>query len=131
MRYLLDTNVLIRFLFRTEADADLSPKVEHVLMTAQSLYLSIVSLWEIAIKMKIGKLQIHCSMAELQEACREQGIDILPIRIRALDETLKLQLRGDHKDPFDRLILATALTEHMTLLTSDQKMKGYGVNLIQ
>ena len=131
MRYLLDTNVLIRFLFRTEADADLSPKVEHVLMTAQSLYLSIVSLWEIAIKMKIGKLQIHCSMADLQEACREQGIDILPIRIRALDETLKLQLREDHKDPFDRLILATALTEHMTLLTSDQKMKGYGVNLIQ
>ena len=131
MRYLLDTNVLIRFLFRTEADADLSPKVEHVLMTAQSLYLSIVSLWEIAIKMKIGKLQIHCSMAELQEACREQGIDILPIRIHALDETLKLQLREDHKDPFDRLILATALTEHMTLLTSDQKMKGYGVNLIQ
>ena len=121
--YLLDTNALIILLFGEVAGSSLSQRGLESMLSAEKLFLSIVSLWEMAIKIKINKLQIKSSIQAIEQNCRTQGIEIVPVKSAHADMTLELPLLDDHKDPFDRLILATSIVENIPLITTDNRMR--------
>ena len=130
--YLLDTNALLILLYSDQAQGKLRTDAMETLVTETDLSVSIASLQEMAIKVKIKKLDLGVSIAEVEQECFHQGITILPIKSSYLDKTIDLPLMKDHGDPFDRVIMATALVEGMTLISTDHKVrrKEYGVDVI-
>ncbi len=123
--YLIDTCALLWFL---DDNPKLSEKAKNIIGTSNDLYLSIASLWEIAIKKAINKLDIEESITDLEQICIRYRITILPIKIPYLE---KIQLLPSiHNDPFDRLIIATALEENLLLITHDSNIRKYDLPLL-
>lgn len=122
--YLLDTCAFLWFL---DDNPRWSAKARDVIGKSKNLYLSIASLWEIAIKKAIKKLDIEESITELENTCYHYGIIILPIRTRYLERIQQLPMI--HSDPFDRLIMSTALEENLQLITHDEKISKYNIEL--
>ena len=91
---------------------------------------SIVSLWEIAIKQRAGKLNVGVDtvLGVLAPASRIELLPILPRHLTALSE---LDVIKDHRDPFDHLLLAQAKAESMTLVTRDRWFDAYSVPLMR
>ena len=125
MRLLLDTHSFIWFLFEA---AKLPDATKQLIEDAEAVSVSICSLWEIAIKQGIGKLDLETSIEELVETCNAQDIDVAEIGYRHLDATKALPLV--HKDPFDRLLVATAQCEDMTIVTKDENIPKYDVQTV-
>ena len=125
MRYLLDSNVLV---FLLSAPSELSEEAARVVRFEPDLYASMASLWEIGIKQSLGKLRIGLTVPEIEEQCLERDIRILPIRSAAI-ERLK-QLPDIHRDPFDRLLVAHAQEEGMTIVTRDKTIPLYPVQTV-
>lgn len=120
MRYLLDTHV---FLWVWEADRRIKADVRRILKT-EEIFVSVISAWEVAIKVAIGKLRIP---GPFEEAIALAGYDRLPLdfrHVRFLDG-----LPAHHGDPFDRILIAQALAEDMILLTADQRLADYGARV--
>ncbi|MFI5297056.1 MAG: type II toxin-antitoxin system VapC family toxin [Polyangiales bacterium] len=117
MRLLLDTHT---FLWWDEGK--LPAKVNARIRAAKTVHVSAASAWEISIKAALGKIQVRGSFAE---AIADYGFDELPIRC-AHAELLRA-LPPLHRDPFDRMLIAQAIVEGMTLVTKDAAMKGYAV----
>lgn len=124
--YLLDTNALLFFLYDSEK---LSEKASEVIYHSDDgISVSIVSLWEIAIKSSIGKLKVKSSISKIVETCEKEQLEILPIKPFHLDEIGKLP--SIHGDPFDRLIISQAITENLVIITKDGIMPQYDVNVL-
>lgn len=120
-KYLLDTHVL---LWMQDDNIALSNRARNIFEDPTlNLYLSIASLWEITIKQSIGKLQLEYSFDELIESCNETNITVLPIDIEIL-KTLK-DLPFLHRDPFDRIIIATSIKLGLDFISSDEIAKKY------
>ena len=121
MRLLLDTHALIWWL---EDSPRLGPVSRALIADADNdVLVSIVSLWEITIKWRVGKLEQPGS--HFGDLLDDQRIDLLPVtadHIRALGT-----LAFHHGDPFDHLILAQAEKERLTVVTSDRQMALYGI----
>jgi PIN domain nuclease of toxin-antitoxin system len=117
---LLDSHILL-WLVAPEA-GHLTARTKQMISGAAAVYFSIVSLWEIAIKAAKGQLDIDLDL--LLEALDAAGLRELPIK-REHIQTLR-GLPFHHRDPFDRMLVAQALTEPLHLLTSDAKLKPYG-----
>jgi PIN domain nuclease of toxin-antitoxin system len=93
------------------------------------MLLSVASLWEIAIKVNLGKLTLDHPFEKLiPEQLSVTEIDRLPIRMEHLVTLLKLPLH--HRDPFDRLIIAQALTDGLPVLSSDPEFRKYPVQVV-
>ena len=120
--YLIDTHVLIWSLFDTD---NLSDTAKIIIENDEKIFVSIASLWEIAIKQSIGKLKIDSSINEISKQCDIAKINILNIRPEHLD--LIKALPPIHNDPFDRLIIAQAIIEKMSLITADSKISKYDI----
>lgn len=118
--YLLDTCAFIWAL--SEAD-ELSQTARSIIQSGKTMYLSQVSLWEIAIKKTINKLKLEETTAELETYCREGNIVVLPVKNEYFD--IIQELPYHHGDPFDRIIIATAVQQDLTVLTSDNQFKKY------
>jgi len=122
-KYLLDTHYIIWLLL------DVAKINKAVLNTIQNvenrIYYSDISLWEIAIKTKTGKLKIGRNLKTLPEAMKIQNIDILPLKQSHIFETLEIPLFENHRDPFDRLLIAQAKIENLTLISDDAKFDLY------
>ncbi len=88
---------------------------------ANAFFVSSVSLWELAIKISIGKLNFD--LQEIKQACIDSGFQELPVFWTHAQKLLELP--PIHKDPFDRLLVAQALSEPMTLITADATVGGY------
>ena len=124
MRLLLDTQIALWWL---SDDERLSPKSRQLVSDSETeAYFSIGSLWEISVKNGQGKLEANATF--VARWLSEWSIKPLPIAVPHL--TALEQLPPHHRDPFDRLILAQALSEGLTVLTSDDKMTLYGVPCI-
>ena len=93
-----------------------------------SVYLSSASLWEIAIKTSLGKLELKKSFEKLLVDLNSTDIVILQIENEYLKKLTALP--AIHKDPFDRLIIATALAEDLTIITADENIQKYDVSWI-
>lgn len=125
--YLLDTHVLLWFL---SGEDSLSTKVKQILKdTSNPCFVSIASIWEIAIKLKIGKLQLDYDFDKLAELLYDNEIDIIQLTFDHVSTLLSLD--DFHRDPFDRIILSTAKFEQMSVISKDQAFLNYkGVEVI-
>lgn len=123
--YLLDTHTLLWFL---RDSPQLSKKALEIITTENKVYVSIASLWEIAIKKSIGKLEFEHSIEKIAELCHEKDILILQIQPKYFDKVIKLP--NIHNDPFDRLIIAQAIIENLVIITKDTIIPKYSVKTI-
>lgn len=125
MKFLLDTHVL---LWVSQDDSHLSKQAKTLLTNGDNdLYFSIASIWEIMIKKNLGKFKIN--VAEFIQDINNMSIFELPIKI---EHILSLEtLSNHHKDPFDRILIAQALTEPLKLLTHDKTLQKYSSDLIE
>lgn len=122
VRLLLDTNALLWLL---DGDERLGTDARRGIEAADTLNVSVASLWEISIKISIGKL---APVPRLRDAVRELGLARLDIADEHLAtlETLPML----HRDPFDRLLICQAMTGGLTVLTADEQFPQYGVPVL-
>ena len=126
MKYLLDTHAVIWYF---ENSAKLSPTAEKLIDTDANIkYIHAVSLWEISIKMNLGKLNLKIPLNELLNIIKNRDFNILQIENEYLNGLAALAYI--HKDPCDRLIIATALAEDLTIITVDENIQKYHVSWI-
>ena len=125
MKYLLDTHTLLWFL---RGDKKLSDKARQLIDSPRnSKFLSIVSLWEIAVKVSLGKLVLDKSFERLfPEQLHFNRIEILDITVDSLIKLTTLPFH--HRDPFDRLIIAQALVEELPIIGADAAFDAYGIS---
>ena len=127
MSCLLDTSTFIWWLINQSA---LSARaLETMLDSRNSLLLSAASVWEIAIKVRLGKLTIKEDLADIIESqVRVNGLSLLPITVTHTLGTLSLPMH--HRDPFDRLLIAQAQAEGLSLITSNAKFGKYDIVIV-
>jgi PIN domain nuclease of toxin-antitoxin system len=118
MNILLDTHIL---LWAITDDSRLPSKIRKNILDADHVFVSVVSLWECAIKISINKLNVDFDA--LISSIRESGFQMLNIKPDHLSQLLKLPFH--HRDPFDRLLMAQALSEPLLLQSVDHAMAGY------
>ena len=127
MKLLLDTHALLWVL----GDPDrMRPETLRTLADDyNTVSVSVVSLWEIVIKRRIGKLQadIASITAQMAPASKIQWLDITTQHLHVLNS---LPLHERHRDPFDHLIIAQAIAEGMTLVTQDQNAPLYSLSVM-
>lgn len=120
-RYLIDTQILIWYL---NGDSQLSEYFKNEIQNQDNeIFVSMVSFWEIALKKNTGKLNMPYSTVQLMKFCDVYQFQVLPIEEFSLDKLE--QIPFIHKDPFDRLLIATCLSKSLILISSDGCMKGY------
>lgn len=127
MRFLIDTHVFLWFI---AGDTRLSKKVRQAIEDeANEVFLSVASVWEIAIKTSVGKLTLAKPFAELiPEQIADNEIDVLPIHFDELKIVSALPLY--HRDPFDRLLLAQTITHGVPIASDDANFVQYGISLL-
>lgn len=118
MRVLLDTHV---FLWSVGVSSRLTPAARAAVEGADEVYVSAVSIWEAAIKTGTGKLQVD--MSRLNAAVDASGF--LELYVTAEHAAFVAELPHHHRDPFDRLLIAQAMTEPLVLLTADSALLPY------
>ena len=125
MKYLLDTHTLLWFL---KGDKKLSDKALRLIDSPRnSKFLSIVSLWEIAVKVSLGKLVLDKPFERLfPEQLYFNRIEILDITVDSLIKLTTLPFH--HRDPFDRLIIAQALVEDLPIIGTDAAFDAYEIS---
>ena len=122
MKLLLDTNI---FIWASREPELLSPKVRSYLLDPYNeRFVSIVSLWEMQIKHGLGKLDLPDKVDLIAQTwMRPLSAEILNIEPRHLGKLY--DLADHHRDPFDRLLIAQALSDNLTLLSADSALKAY------
>lgn len=118
MRVLLDTHLLFWWFYDTKK---LSRDAENLIRKAEKVFVSSVSVWEIAIKVRLGKMDARPS--DILHWIDENDFLELPISFRHAVVVADLPLH--HSDPFDRLLIAQSMTEPLHLLTVDEQLKRY------
>lgn len=123
MRYLLDTHTVLWFL----DDVDRLPKavLETILDPANDKYVSIASAWELAIKISLGKLRFEGGVDHFFKVVAENGFELLPVKKGHVKRVETLPFL--HRDPFDRILVASAMAEDMCLVTADGSVRQYDV----
>jgi PIN domain nuclease of toxin-antitoxin system len=128
MKLLLDTHVFIWWADHPEklSAAALSALEDE----ANELLLSVASVWEMQIKIQLGKLKLSLPLKELIK--NQQDTNALTVSPVTLTHVLALDaLPFHHKDPFDRLLIAQSIEEGLTLVTADSQFSNYSVSLLQ
>jgi PIN domain nuclease of toxin-antitoxin system len=125
MRLLLDTHTLLWFL---TAHPRLSPSATAAISNpANERWLSPISMLEIALKVRIGKLTLQAPFAVLFPAqLIANRIELLPLSVEHIEPLTGLPMH--HRDPFDRLLAATAIVAGMTLVSADNAFDSYGLS---
>ncbi len=127
MNLLLDTHVA---LWAITDSPRLSASARSLILNPRaSVWVSVASLWEIAIKYTLGRGDMPISSAQALHYFKQAGYRILSVE--AEHTTALEQLPALHQDPFDRLLVAQALSEPMQLLTHDAAMARYGAHIVQ
>lgn len=124
MNLLLDTHSFLWFVF---GDPQLSAAAKsHIEDPNNTNYLSIVSVWEMAIKVSIGKLPLsHPLDVFIPDQLQRNGIQLLPVRLPHALHVATLPFH--HRDPFDRLLIAQSLVEPMPIVSADVMFDRYNV----
>lgn len=122
--YLLDTHV---FIWWIEGNSRIDKKVKSLIENSKGeVFISMASIWEMAIKISIGKLKLKNS---IDKTINKARFEVLNISLSHALQIIKLPLI--HKDPFDRMLVAQAIAENMTLITDDPKVGKYKVKLLK
>ncbi len=118
MRLLLDTHI---FLWSVRDDRSLTKSARSIMLDANEIYVSSATIWEASIKAKLNKLSVN--IRELEKAIVESGFIELPITSKHAAATFDLP--DLHRDPFDRMLIAQAMSEPLKLLTADKMLLQY------
>jgi len=127
MKYLLDTHA---FLWWVGDDPALSKKARAIISDGgNEIYLSAVSVWEIAIKSRLGRLEMHGGLeAFMDRHLRENAFQSLPI---TLTHSVKVQtLSNHHRDPFGQMLVAQAMVEEMPIISVDKMIGTYDLKVV-
>lgn len=124
MKYLLDTHVFLWMLLHTDK---LSKKVYNVLEdSGKEIYLSAISLWEIAIKHQLRKLDLGgVDIRLLPNVAAQSDVKIITPEPYDFITYSELPLKREHRDPFDRLLIHTAIRNNLILISKDKKFEQY------
>ncbi len=124
MKLLLDTHTLLWFI---AGSASLSAYARSLIEDAEyEKFVSIASIWETAIKVSIGKMSLSAPFDVLfPHQLRINGFELLPVKIEHTSVVATLPFH--HRDPFDRLLIAQAIEEKMTLVSVDAHFDDYGI----
>jgi PIN domain nuclease of toxin-antitoxin system len=120
--FLLDTHT---FIWLTEDDANLIDNLRATIEAAALVYVSIASLWEIAIKLKIGKLSLQRSYETIGSEIDSSDILLLPISFADTVQIRNLPLH--HRDPFDRMLIAQAMNHSLVLISRAPAFDAYPI----
>ena len=121
MKYLLDTQMI---LWLAENSPKLSDMAKIIILDeTNEKYVSIASCWEVSIKLSLNKLYLVGGTREFFRIIRENGLKLLQIEEDYLASLERMPF--NHKDPFDRMIIATATSENLVLLTDDSQLLAY------
>jgi PIN domain nuclease of toxin-antitoxin system len=122
MRFLVDTHALIWF---ADADARLPNAARALIEDMNNIaYVSLASVWELAIKESIGKLNLASPIEQYLDLALA-AFQVLPISYSHAIDTAKLPLC--HRDPFDRMIVAQSLADQLPLISHDKQLDAYGI----
>jgi PIN domain nuclease of toxin-antitoxin system len=125
MNFLLDTHAVIWFI--TE-DAQLpDARKKEIEDPGNTIFVSIASFWEMGIKYSLGKLELKADLKKIFELIGESGMTILPLSPDHILTSANLDFH--HRDPFDRIMIAQAKSEGLTILTRDKAFRQYNVNI--
>ncbi len=128
MRLLLDTNILIGFLSAPEA---LDPRAMEAVFAAEAACFSIVSLWEIAQLQVKDRIEMDTEISEIRDiAVKKAGLARIDLTEETIGVYRRLPLFNDHKDPFDRMLAATAIAQQCAFLTSDKAFLRYDLEVL-
>lgn len=126
MTFLIDTQILIWY---SGGSSRLATSFRDAIENPQSdIAISSASLWEIAVKTSLGKLTMNVSFKNLEDYLSSKRI--VTLNFNHQDLTTLIQLPFHHRDPFDRLIISQAITNQLTIITSDTAFKQYPVQLL-
>lgn len=126
MKLLLDTHALLWWL---SDDARLGQQARALIADpGNAVLVSAVSLWEIVVKVRVGKLD--ADIGEIATAIERQGFGVLGIDPAYLTVLAGLPLHADHRDPFDHLLIAQAITEGATFVSEDRNTPRYPVDVL-
>ena len=126
MKYLLDTHVII---WMVDDSPKLPLAVRKIIENSDNeVAICTISLWEIAIKMNIGKLTLSLTFDELIDVLRSGDFNFIQIEDECLSYLSRLPLL--HKDPFDRLLISTAIFNKLAFITMDENIHKYDVSWI-
>ena len=126
-KFLIDTHILLWLMLEPNK---LSKKVKSTLKNFDNeLFVSKISLWEIAIKMKIGKLDIKMNFDDIFDILENNDLKLLDLSNKHIAKTLLFDLH--HRDPFDRMLIAQAKTENMTIITKDKSFSKYDIDILR
>ena len=121
MRVLLDTHVFLWW----RAGREMRAEAMEAIRTADDVFVSAASAWEVSIKAGIGKLRLTASFAD---GVAQSGFVPLPINLH--HAAVAGELPPHHRDPFDRMLLAQARLERLTLISHDRRLEPYGSAII-
>jgi len=125
-KFLLDTHAVLWFL---NGDERLSaPAREAILDPAHEKFVSVASAWEVAIKSSLQKLRFDGGIRQFFSDIADDGFIVLPIAPTHLEAVVALPFH--HRDPFDRLLVAAAQAEGMTLISADENIRAYAVDWV-
>ncbi len=126
MELLLDTHALIWFI---NGDQKLPAKSIGIIENMEKkCFVSIASIWEIAIKISLNKLELNGGFDEIARIMKLHYIEILPVTFEHIQKLLELDFH--HRDPFDRIIIAQAMVENLSIVSKDENFPKYKVPLI-
>ncbi len=126
MKYLIVTHILLWHMNFSEL---LPPKARAAIEnTDNTIFISHSTLWELAIKVSIGKLSLTIPFLEFEEKLTAEGFSILPFSLKSYEILSSLPFH--HKDPFDRMIIAQGVAEDLTIISADRAFSTYDCKLM-
>lgn len=126
MKVLLDTHAVLWYVL---ADARLTETAKSLILDSdKEAIVSAATYWEIAIKVSIGKIELNQPYEKFIDACLSHyGFETLPIKPAHTTMVASMTFEQNHRDPFDRLLVAQALVENMPIVSADGVFDRYGV----
>jgi PIN domain nuclease of toxin-antitoxin system len=126
MRYLLDTHAFLWYFMDSAKISETAANIIEDVYAQKNV--SVASIWEFAIKCSLGKLRFEGGLSYLWEIITNNDFIILPVAQSYLNEIINMPFH--HRDPFDRLLAATAKEEDMTIVSADNVFDFYGVKRV-
>jgi PIN domain nuclease of toxin-antitoxin system len=126
MDLLVDTHAVIWFI--TE-DQKLPGKTKQIIENIDNnCFVSIASIWEIAIKHSLGRLDLNTDLKRIFQIIENSGFELLPITVAQI--LINAGLKYHHSDPFDRIIIAQAICENLQIVSKDEQFVNYNVPIV-
>jgi len=121
MRCLLDTHALLWFL---ESNPHLSEAAQEAISHEENcVFVSIASIWELGIKLNLGKLRLEIEFQQLESELERLNVQVLPVQFHHVEVFSSLQLI--HRDPFDRMLICQAIADDLVLISKDEDIFKY------